>query len=387
MTCLDAAYHILHHAGQPLRYEEITARALALQLISPQGLTPEATMASRLYTDTLQEGARFTRAGKGAFGLVDWRPAGIEAQVQLINQATRDQLRDNLHAMPPDRFEALIGELLIQMGFDERTVEVTKRSGDGGIDVMGVYRAAGLTEVNAAVQVKRWKGNVQAPTVTSLRGSLQVYQQGIIITTSDFSRGAREEAAAANKTRIGLLNGQDLLELLIRHKVGVVEKALKVISLDDEWWGELAGPSSSAPAVSSPPAPAPSPAALPESPDTGHGTSRAVQKKPASFTFLGQSYPVVSWRALLVTLCEIMAERSPDDFAARALTVRGPRRSHIVAAPDGMINPIPIGSTGLWLEANQSSRTAQRVAELILKAFDYTNNDLHINVKQPTSQS
>jgi hypothetical protein len=85
-------------------------------------------MASRLYTDTLQEGSRFTRVDKGAFGLVDWRPAGIEAQVQRIrrSEATRDQLRDNQHAMPPDHFEALIGELLIQMGFDERTVEVTK---------------------------------------------------------------------------------------------------------------------------------------------------------------------------------------------------------------------------------------------------------------------
>ena len=65
--------------------------------------------------------------------------------------------------MPPDRFEALIGELLIQMGFDESTVTVTRHSGDGGIDVTGVYRAAGLTEVSAAVQAKRWKANVQAP--------------------------------------------------------------------------------------------------------------------------------------------------------------------------------------------------------------------------------
>ena len=60
-TYLDAAYQILQHAGQPLRYEDITEHALAQQLISPQGLTPEATMASRLYTDTLQEGSRFTR--------------------------------------------------------------------------------------------------------------------------------------------------------------------------------------------------------------------------------------------------------------------------------------------------------------------------------------
>jgi restriction system protein len=379
-TYLDAAYHILHQAGQPLRYEDITERALAQQLISPQGLTPEATMASRLYIDTLQEGSRFTRAGKGAFGLVDWRPAGIEAQVQKINQATRDHLRDNLHAMPPDRFEALIGELLIQMGFDERTVEVTKRSGDGGIDVMGVYRAAGLTEVNAAVQVKRWKGNVQAPTVTSLRGSLQVYQQGIIITTSDFSKGAREEAAAPNKTRIGLLNGQDLLELLIRHKVGVVEKALKVISLDEEWWGELAGPAAAAAAAAAEPGPVA--VKVSDGSAAGSGKGRAAPQKPASLTFLGQSYPVVSWPQLLVTLCQVMAERHPDDFAERALTVRGPRRQHITADADGMISPVPIGVAGLWLEANQSSTSAQHVAELILKTFGHGDEDLQIVIQQ-----
>jgi hypothetical protein len=54
-TYLDAAYHIVQQAGQPLRYEEITERVLAQQLISPQGLSPEGTMTSRLYTDTLQE--------------------------------------------------------------------------------------------------------------------------------------------------------------------------------------------------------------------------------------------------------------------------------------------------------------------------------------------
>ncbi|HMN29844.1 MAG TPA: restriction endonuclease, partial [Caldilineaceae bacterium] len=112
-------------------------------------------------------------------------------------------------------------ELLLQMGFDEQTVQVTPYHKDGGIDVVGIYRAAGLTEVNVAVQVKRWKHNVQAPTVTQLRGSLQVHQQGIILTISDFSAGARQEATAANKTRIGLINGAGLLDLLIKHRVGV----------------------------------------------------------------------------------------------------------------------------------------------------------------------
>jgi restriction system protein len=208
-----------------------------------------------------------------------------------------------------------------------------------------------------------------------------VYQQGIIITTSDFSKGAREEAAAPNKTRIGLISGQDLLELLIRHKVGVVEKALKVISLDEEWWGELAGPAAAAPVAA---AAEPEPAAVEVSDGSaaGSGKGRAAAKKPAGFTFLGQSYPVVSWPQLLVTLCQIMAERHPDDFVERALTVRGPRRQHIAAAPDGMINPAPLGVGGLWLEANQSSTSAQRVAELILEAFGYAGDDFELVIQR-----
>jgi restriction system protein len=212
-----------------------------------------------------------------------------------------------------------------------------------------------------------------------------VYQQGIIITTSDFSKGAREEAAAPNKTRIGLISGQDLLELLIRHKVGVVEKALKVISLDEEWWGELAGPDRSAQAMA-PAEPGPAAVDLPDDAGAGSGKGRTAPQKPSGFTFLGQPYPIASWRELLVTLCQLMADRHPDDFAARALTVRGPRRQHIAAAPDGMINPVAVGATGLWLEANQSSRTARRVVELIMQAFDYAQDSCVIAAEAESVQ-
>jgi len=93
--------------------------------------------------------------GRGVFGLAQWQPEGIESEVGRINQATREKLHGLLLQMPADRFEALIGELLIRMGFDESTVTVTRRSADGGIDVTGVYRAAGLTGVSAAVQAKK----------------------------------------------------------------------------------------------------------------------------------------------------------------------------------------------------------------------------------------
>ena len=72
-----------------------------------------------------------------------------------------------------------------------------------------------------AVQVKRWKHNVQAPVVQQMRGSLGAHERGLIITTSDYSPGARQEAQAANKAPISLMNGQELLGLLIEYRIGV----------------------------------------------------------------------------------------------------------------------------------------------------------------------
>jgi restriction system protein len=56
-----------------------------------------------------------------------------------------------------------------------------------------------------AVQVKRWQHNVQAPTVQQLRGALGVHEQGLIVTTSDFSAGARAEAAKPDRTPVALM--------------------------------------------------------------------------------------------------------------------------------------------------------------------------------------
>jgi hypothetical protein len=143
--------------------------------------------------------------------------------------------------MPADRFEALIGELLLASGFEEDSIQVTNYHGDGGIDVRGILNAGGITRINAAVQVKRWKRNIQAPAVQAVRGSLTAHEHGIIIASSDFSKGARQEANAVGKTPISLVSGQDLLTLLIEHSIGVNKEQHTVLSLDEEWWGELIG--------------------------------------------------------------------------------------------------------------------------------------------------
>jgi len=383
MTYLDAALAVLQTAKQPLHYAEITRRALEQGLIVPTGLTPEATMGSRLYTDTQEEGSRFVRIGKGWFNLATAKRGGIEEQIEEINRRTRQRLSDLLHSMPAKRFEELVMQLLFKMGFDENTLNVTPYHGDGGIDVTGVYRAAGLTEVNVAVQAKRWKGNVQAPTVTSLRGSLQVHQQGIIITTSDFSSGARKEAFAPNKTHITLINGEQLIDMLIKHRVGVVERSLTVNALDDEWWGELLN-------VETTDHVEPSPVedqSVADTTDAGIPGSAPPQKlptprKPGAVSLFGRRHPVKDWKGLLLVVCTVLAERHPEQFAEYGQTLRGRKRQYISTTPETMFAPAPIPGTALYVETNMSSGNIVQLANSLLEGLGYPTDLLVVEIKR-----
>ena len=191
-----------------------------------------ATRASR------GEPSRFDAVGNGIYGLVEWRPVGIEGRIQEINQATRTELRKLISAMAPSSFENLIGELLVAIGFDENTVEVTGRSGDGGIDVIGVMDIEGITRIDAAVQVKRVKANIPSEKITALRGSLLPHQRGIFITTSKFTKQATQEATASGKTPISLVDCEQLLDLLFKHSIGVIGQQPVIYEIDESYWPE-----------------------------------------------------------------------------------------------------------------------------------------------------
>jgi len=79
--------------------------------------------------------------------------------------------------------------------------------------------------------------------VRELRGSLQVHEHGIVITPSDFTSSAQAEADEKGKTHISLINGEQLVELLIEHQVGVAKEEYVVPILDDDYWGEILGES------------------------------------------------------------------------------------------------------------------------------------------------
>lgn len=232
----DAAEQVLARlsGGQPMHYRDITAKALEQGLIRTSGRTPEATM----YASVLEElqryrkrGAqpRFFTPGKGMIALAKSLPVGIPLQVDQHNRKVRTQLLARLMSMRFEDFEDLVGVLLAELGFAE--VAVTSRRGDKGIDVRGTLVVGDAVRIRMAVQVKRWKDNVQSPTVQQVRGSLGTHEQGLIITTGDFSVGARKEAVRADAAPVGLMNGQQVINLLLEHEIGVQKTSLNLFEI------------------------------------------------------------------------------------------------------------------------------------------------------------
>lgn len=236
LTYKEAALRVLREVGQPLSAQEITQRAIEQELINPQGLTPDATMAAQLYTDINRRGAAslFRKEGRNLFGLAEWEK-GVSGIVRLATrqrQGVKRRLHKWLLSMPPAEFEQLIGRLLGAMGYEN--VTVTGRSGDAGIDVVAGIEI-GILQLRTAVQVKRMKGNVQRPVVSQLRGDMALLDvdQGMIISTGGFSQGAKDVARVRNVAPITLIDGDRLTDLLIEQGIGVGRETVEVLRFDE----------------------------------------------------------------------------------------------------------------------------------------------------------
>lgn len=236
----DAAEKILEKFGnkKPMHYREITKQALELGWIATEGKTPEATMYAQVFTEIRRnkkhdKQPRFVQHGRGYFGLSRWMGKGLAFEIEQHNKRIRQMLFKRLLDLDATAFEELIAQLLAEIGFED--IEVTKHSGDGGIDVRGTLVVGDVIRTRMAVQVKKWKpkNRVQAPTVQQVRGSLGTHEQGLIITTSDFSSGARTEAARDNAVPVALMNGEQLVALLAQYEIGVTRRAHDLLEIDE----------------------------------------------------------------------------------------------------------------------------------------------------------
>ncbi len=234
-----AAIRILERTDKPMTAAEITKIAIEENLIDSSGETPHATMAAQIYVDINKDkNSQFRKVGRGLFTLK--KKSDVPNSPLLIienqNELTKQRLKELLHSMDPFQFEYLAADLLQKIGYEN--VTVTKRSGDKGIDVIANLTVGGITNVKTVIQVKRYAASnkINGAVITQLRGSAEVDQRGLVITTSDFTKDGIDEAQAPNKMPVSLVNGDKLIQLLIKYGVGVKKEELFVLSLDESYF-------------------------------------------------------------------------------------------------------------------------------------------------------
>jgi restriction system protein len=151
--------------------------------------------------------------------------------------------REKLHhilieEMSPDAFERLTQRMLRESGFVH--VEVTGRTGDGGIDGKGIARINGLMSFHIAFQCKKYKGSVGAPEIRNFRGAIVGRaDRGMFITTGSFTKAAIEEANRDGAAPIDLVDGDQLADKLKELALGVKTELVEKVTVEPEWFLNL----------------------------------------------------------------------------------------------------------------------------------------------------
>jgi restriction system protein len=151
------------------------------------------------------------------------------------------ELLERVKAMNPYRFERVVLDLLLAMGYGgsrEEAATVTQKSGDEGIDGLINEDRLGLDCIY--VQAKRWQNSVGSPEIQNFVGALDGKRadKGIFITTSSFSPKAIEYSKSTSK-RVILIDGARLAELMVQHNVGVAPAyAYEIKKIDGDYFEE-----------------------------------------------------------------------------------------------------------------------------------------------------
>ncbi len=165
----------------------------------------------------------------------DSRPPDAETPTEL--QSWKDELLASLRQIEPSAFERLAQRLLREAGFVK--VEVTGRSGDGGIDGIGVLRV-NLLSFQVLFQCKRYLGTVGAPEIRNFRGAMiGRSDKGLVITTGTFTADAKREATRDGAPAIDLIDGDFLCDLLKQLKLGVTTELVERVVVDEEWLAKV----------------------------------------------------------------------------------------------------------------------------------------------------
>jgi len=166
----------------------------------------------------------------------------LQAAFTTITESLSSEALDTIKSLSPLFFERLVIDLLLKMGYggDRRDVKesLTKKTNDEGID--GVINEDRLGLDTIYVQAKKWEGSVSRPEIQKFAGALQGKRakKGVFITTSDFTKEAREFASNI-ENKIILINGSELAKLMIDYNVGVsVIDRYEIKKIDSDYFVE-----------------------------------------------------------------------------------------------------------------------------------------------------
>ncbi len=206
---------------------------LERNLVSRSGMIYEITQHGLTYLE--HAGTLLQQSGRES---VTEPQTEIRRLLKEQQTEVRQRLHESLSGMDPYQVEILIKRLLEAMEYEN--VEVTSRSGDGGVDVIADIEV-GITPVREVVQVKRRRSNIQRRTLDELRGSLHRFEamRGTIITTGGFSSGAQNAAFERGAAPITLIDGERLVDLLIEHEIGIRKRSVQLIEFEPADFAEV----------------------------------------------------------------------------------------------------------------------------------------------------
>ena len=159
--------------------------------------------------------------------------------IEIIEElAWHQQLHKLLLSLDPSAFERLAQRLLRESGFVQ--VQVTGKSGDGGIDGVGIARINGFLSFHILFQCKRYQGSVSSSHIRDFRGAMQGRtDKGLFITTGTFTRDAIKEATRDGAPPIDLIDGEQLVQRLKQLGLGVKIEMVESIEVDINWFAEI----------------------------------------------------------------------------------------------------------------------------------------------------
>ncbi len=161
------------------------------------------------------------------------------ASLRDLTNSNRDEIvtriKDVLNNMSGHEFEHFCSTFLEKIGYSD--LVVTKKSGDGGLDGYGNFKM-GIVHLKSAFQAKRWKSNpVGSQEIDQFRGAIQgTFEHGIVLTTSKFSKPAKDISVKHGAVSIHLIDGDEIANTLIRYGLGIKKEPVYTYEIDEEFF-------------------------------------------------------------------------------------------------------------------------------------------------------